>query len=410
MDMVHDNAEFYTTNFDALKAFINEHEATAVWLSDEDGCRADGVRFLPVYPEPLCVPAEVQDLKENKLIEFLDGHQRMAQYASTQEAYEDTMYIPNEGYNGSAQLMYLNGKLYPIGLSAVNGLAKRADLFVDGWEKMRRKNPKGLSEVLDRLMKETDGYLTVLVQDGKVRAVNSGKYAACPYAIVMQAVDAWIKNEYPDVEFENGFVCHDFTEWNFNLDQYTNDILNGVPALISLGFTPALKVKMSHTGTSSVSYQPCLRLNGVSFPIGKDITAEHIAKGGFSERLNAMKKAVATNLHVVFPKIAELAKEVAKLETIQVNNAYNALLRGMKFLGMPKQQALEAAAEFRNVYGDGPTSAFELYMSICDTLAYVIRDYPQDYRKHMDVIDGMDRAVVGVDWAALGNQPGDFSW
>lgn len=65
MDMVHDNAEFYTTSFDALKAFINEHEATAVWLSDEDGCRADGVRFLPVYPEPLSVPAEVQDLKEN---------------------------------------------------------------------------------------------------------------------------------------------------------------------------------------------------------------------------------------------------------------------------------------------------------------------------------------------------------
>lgn len=410
MNMIHDNSEFHTTSVDELGTFLAEREKSSVWLSDETGCTASDVRFLPVYPEPLLVPSATERLRNSKLIDFEDGHQRQARLQASDEAYEDTICDAEHGYSGSSQMMYINGNLYPVGMSAVNGLSKRAGLALDGWEKLSEHDPRGLSSVLDTLMRSSSGNLTVLVQDEKVRAVNSGKYAACPYTTVLHALKEWAMSEYPDVKFVDAFLCHDFTVWHFDLSAYTQDILGSVPELVRLGFTPALTVSMSHIGTASVAYQPCLRLNGVTFPIGQDICAEHIAKGSFSERMEAMKHAVEKNLFSVFPKITEMSMAMNALQNVRVENAYNALLRGMKSLGLPKQQALEAAEEFYDMHQDDAATAFEIVVSIADVLAYVVRDFPQDYRKHVAVSTGMERAVARIDWKKLGELPGNFSW
>lgn len=410
VNMIPDKAEFFTNDIEALNEFVERHEATAKWFSDEDGCGADTVRFLPIYPEPLCVPAEVKKLEDAKTLDFLDEKVRGVKFTSSSQAYEDTMYAPGDGYYGTSQLMYVNGELYPVGMSALAGIAKRAGVTYEGWEKLRKKNPRGLSEALDRLFAATDGNLTVLVQDEKVRAVNSGSYAACSYSKVLNALKGWMQNEYPDVRFENAFVCHDYTLWQFDMSKYTNDILGNFPELVRRGFTPYLMVSMSHIGTASVAYQPCLRLNGTAFPIGPGIRVEHVAKGKFSARVEEMEKNVQKALFEVFPRIGEMAKEFDRLRSINVDNAYNALLRGMCALKMPKKQGLEAAEEFHNMYQDQPTSALEIVLAIIDAVAYVIRDFPGDYRKHIAVSNSMERAVTAFDWAKLGDLPGDFSW
>lgn len=409
VNMIPDSAEFCTSNMEDLQNFVESHEATAKWFSDEDGCSADSVRFLPIYAEPICTTAEVKRLKEAKTLDFLDGKTRMVKFASGEEAYADSMYEPSEGYYGTSQMMYVNGQLYPVGMSAISGLAKRAGLNAEGWEKMQKNNPKGLSEIFDRLFAETKGNLTVLIQDDKVRAVNSGSYAACPYSTVLRALKEWSMNEYPDIRFEKAFVCHDYTQWQFDMSSYTQDVLGAYPELIRRGFTPCLVVSMSHIGTASVAYQPCLRLNGTVFPIGAGIRTEHVGKGNFTERSESMAKTVEKNLFQVFPRIGEMAKEFDRLRTIKVKNAYNALLRGMSSLKIPKKQGMEAAEEFQNMYPD-ETSAFEIILAIIDAVAYVVRDYPADYRKHIAVTNSMERAIVGIDWAKLGDLPGDFSW
>lgn len=398
-NMILDNAEFFTSEPQELEDFFMEREENAVWYSDETNCRADDIRFKPIFDEPICVPAEVSKLKAAKTVKF----------DSSEEAYADTMYAPDFGYYGSTQMMFVGGHLYPVGTSAIKGLTERAGIKVEGWDKLRRTNPKDLSDVLDKFMKATDGFLTVLVEDEKVRAVNSGRYAACPATTVLKAVDQWIKNEYPEAKFVSAYVNHDYAIWRINLEAYTDDVLSAFPEMKNSGFTPAMTVALSHTGTSSVSFTPCLCIGEIYFPICEGINAPHIAKGKFSERMVAMESVVKSNLFSVFPKITEVSKRIDNMRNINVSNAYNALLRGMKSLGLPKIQAMEAAEQFKQLFGS-TASAYDIYMAVVDTLAYVTRDFPKDYRKQVSVAKSMERAVVGIDWAKLGNIPGDFSW
>ena len=399
INMILDDAEFFTSEPQELETFFQEREEKAVWYSDETNCRADDIRFQPIFDEPICVPSEVSKLKAAKTVKF----------DSSEEAYADTMYAPDFGYHGSAQMMFVGGHLYPVGTSAIKGLAERAGMKVEGWDKLRRANPGDLSDVLGKFMKATDGYLTVLVEDEKVRAVNSGRYAACPASTVLNAVNQWIANEYPDAKFVNAYANHDYATWRIDLEEYTDDVLGAFPELKNNGFVPAMTVSLSHTGTSSVSFTPCLRIGDIYFPICEGINAPHVAKGKFSERMVAMESAVKTNLFSVFPKITEVSKRIDSMRSINVSNAYNALLRGMKSLGLPKIQAMEAAEQFKQLFGSTAT-AYDIYMAVVDTLAYVTRDFPKDYRKQVAVAKSMERAVVGIDWAKLGNIPGDFSW
>ena len=398
-NMILDNAEFFTSEPQELKDFFQEREESAIWYSDETNCRADDIRFQPIFDEPICVPAEVNKLKAAKTVKF----------DSSEEAYADTMYAPDFGYYGSTQMMFVGGHLYPVGISAIKGMTERAGIKVEGWDKLRKANPSDLSDVLGKFMKATDGYLTVLVEDEKVRAVNSGRYAACPASTVLNAVNQWIDNEYPHAKFVNAYANHDYAIWRIDLEKYTDDVLGAFPELKNNGFVPAMTVSLSHTGTSSVSFTPCLRVGDIYFPICEGINTPHIAKGKFSERMAAMESAVKTNLFSVFPKISEVSKRIDSMRNINVSNAYNALLRGMKSLGLPKIQAMEAAEQFKQLFGS-TASAYDIYMAVVDTLAYVTRDFPNDYRKQVSVAKSMERAVVGIDWAKLGNIPGDFSW
>lgn len=200
INMILDNAEFYTSEPKALEDFFKEREANATWYSDETNCRADNIRFKPIFDEPICVPADVAKLKASKTVRF----------EASEEAYADTMFAPDSGYYGSTQMMFVNGHLYPVGTSAIKGLTERAGIKVEGWDKLRKHNPNALSDVLVEFMKATDGYFTVLVEDEKVRAVNSGRYAACPASTVLAAVNNWIDVEYPDVRFVSAYVNHDY--------------------------------------------------------------------------------------------------------------------------------------------------------------------------------------------------------
>lgn len=399
VNMVPDSAEFYTTEPQELQEFLEEREKNAVWLADEDNCRADNVRFRPIFAEPICIPNEVSRLRQSNVIKF----------DASEEAYADTMYAPDANYEGTSQLMFINGHIYPVGASAINGITERAGIKFDGWDKLRRANPQDLSDVLGKLMKATEGYLTVLVEDEKVRAVNSGRYAACPATSVLNSVNRWLNDSYPNASFVKAYANHDYVVWHLNFAAYTDEIFGQFPELKNAGFTPAVAVQLSHTGTSSVWYTPCLYNSGIYFPICEGIGIPHIAKGTFSERMKAMEESVEKNLKSVFPKMSEVVKRLDAMRTLKVQNAYNALLRGMKALQIPKKQGMEAAEIFEALYGENAT-AYDIYIAVVDAFTYVLRDFPNDYRKQFAVAKSLERAIMGVDWVRLGEIPGSFSW
>lgn len=401
VNMIPDSAEFYTSeSLKELGEFFEEREKTAIWYSDETNCRASDIRFKPIFDEPICVPAEISKLKASSTFKF----------EASEEAYADTMYAPDFGYCGTSQMMFVNGHLYPVGESALNGIIARAGEGAKGVKNMKEGNPEDLSTSLNLHFKHVkDKNVTILVEDEKVRAVNSGRYAACPATTVLKVVNDWIANEYPDIQFVDAYVNHDYATWKLDLSAYTETILGSFQELKNNGFTPAMTVSLSHTGDSCVAFTPCLKNGNIYFPVDEGIATAHIGRGKFSERMASMEAAIKTNLSSVFPKITEVSKKIDNMRNMKVQNAYNALLRGMKSLGLPKVQAMEAAEQFKELFGYD-ASAYDIYIAVVDTLTYVIRDFPKDYRKQFAVAKSMERAVVGIDWVKLGNIPGDFSW
>lgn len=393
-----DNSEFRADNINSLQDFFKEREDSSVWFTDDDNTRAEDIRFQPINAEPICIPVNVSKLRQSK----------MPKFTSSEEAYADTMDEPDYGYFGSSQMIFVNGNLYPVGNSAIKGLIDRAGIRAEGWEKLKKFNPSDLSEVLNRCMRATKGFVCVLAQDEKVRAVNSGRYAICPMSFVATTTDEWIKSERPQAIFDSSYVCHDYATWTIDLSHYTDEVLGQFPELKQNGFTPSLIVSLSNTGTASVSLRPALTINHKTFPLANSIDCTHIGKGSAAERTSQMRTTVKNNFMSVFPELQKSVEEIYKMRNTKVSNAYNALLRGMKSLGLPKEQAMESAEQFKFLYPASAT-AYDCYIAIVDVFTFVVRDNPMDYKKQFNVADAVGRSIK-FDWAKLGNIPGEFSW
>mgnify|MGYP007020620879 CR=1 FL=1 len=402
---VPDNSEFRTTDLEELRAFLSEREANSIWYTDEDNCRAADVKFSPILEEPIAIGANVEKLRNRKYPKF----------TASEEAYADTMCAPSMGFDGTTQMLYVNGHLYPVGASAVKGITERIKTGVENWEMLKNSNPEHLSQNLNNDMialgdkMKSRPYLSILIQDEKVRAVNSGSYAICPLTSVLSSTTEWIHREYPKAKFLSAYASHVFTTWTLDLEAYTDDVLGAYPEIKNNGFTPALIVTTSHLGTSSISLKPALKIQDIVFPISEGIAAPHTAAGTASERTNKIENTVRENFNSVFPSLEKQAQAIDALRVTNVNNAHNALLRAMKSLKMPKEQALEAAELFKAIFPDIAT-AYDCYLALIDVMSFVARDFPKDYKRQFAIAKSMERALVGIDWVRLGNLAGDFSW
>lgn len=397
MFFVPDNSEFMADNLESLKDFLKEREDNSKWVTDEDGAKIDDVRFKPINDEPICVPAEVEKLKNAVVPKFL----------SSEEAYVDSMNCSDMGYQGSSQMMFIKGELWPVGNSAVKSILERSGIRGDGWDKLRDFRPEYLSSVLNKLMESSKGFVCVLIQDDKVRAVNSGRYAICPATYVAEETERWIKNERPLAQFKTGYVSHEYAMWQIDLSAYTNEVLGQFPALASNNFTPGVQVYLSHTGKSSVSIRPCLMHDKAIFPLVGSIDCPHIAKGSASERTLQMKASVRNNFGLIFQNMGKAMESIEKLDSIQIKNAYGAVLRVMKAVGFPKAQGMESAEQFQKIYPD-VASAYDCFLAIVDAYSFVMRDFAKDQRKLFDAADSVGRAAK-MKWTDY-DIPGDFSW
>lgn len=404
VNFIHDDAEisFGEGKLNEFVDFLGEREATGYWFDDEsgsDGTNIKDIRFKPIPDEPICVPSEVAKLKASNLPKF----------EASEDAYSDSMYSPQCGLNGSTQMMCVKGKLIPVGASAIKGINERAGTRAEGWDKLRENNPEHLSEVMDRFMMASKGQLSIYVQDEKVRAFNTNKYAICPISFVARTTKEWIEQYYPLATFEGAYYSHNYSRWIIDLSSYTTEILGVVQALVDDGYTPAVIIQSGNSGMNSISIRPALKIGHVYFPIGQSIDTPHKAAGTKSSiRSDKVMKAVEKSFDLIFPTLTETAEKIENLKKVNVKNSYNALLRGLKFLGLPKVQSMEAADQFLNIYGDRAT-AYDIYATIVDVLSYVIRDFPNNDKKIFDAYDAISKALF-IDWVKYGNIPGTFSW
>mgnify|MGYP004611322035 CR=1 FL=1 len=398
---IKDSAEFSTRNFTEMLDFLTKREQknNYKWLTDEDGIAASDIHFYPIVPEPIMAPCHMTELQRKSA----------ASFGASEESFMDSMYCPSVGLEGSSQVIEVDGRLYPAGRSAIRGILERAGVKIEGYKKLMEYDPQELSSVLNSFFKASKGGVCLLIQDEKVRAVNSDRYGICPISFVAKTTQAWINNNYPDAEVTSAYTNHDFSAWTIDLIDYTDDIFSGADQLKQLGFTPAIIVQSSNTLSSSVMIKPCIVKGGVVFPVGKPIACPHIGKGDASSRSLQIKETVLANFALAYSSVSNTVAEIQNLEKITVRNAYNALLRAMKAVGMPKMQGMEAAEIFEQVHYGKPATALECYLAVVDAYSFVVRDNPNDIKKQFEVGECVTKCMR-IDWEKLGKIPGSFSW
>ncbi|HAG65993.1 MAG TPA: hypothetical protein DCL51_09700 [Ruthenibacterium lactatiformans] len=370
-NFVLDNAEISFSNYDEMRAFVEEREKNTEWL--EQGVRE--IVFGALHDEPLCAPVYAEKM-----------------HVST-EAVEDTM-------AGAGLKLTVSSGTRPVGASAVSSIINRAGLQAAGWKKLRNGNLESLKSVLNMLMDVSSGAVHIKVADEKIRAVHSGKYTPIRADRLLDIVKGYFDKEWPNTTFEEGYFCHERMQEVIDLSQYKDDFFGRIPTGIFQTATPAFVVYSSDVATSAVTLVPSMKLGGVCVPMTKAVKIEHMGED--------LETRVADALEMILAYFQGAVADMQALDKVVVNHGTNALKRLLKDGGMPKKCAWEAIEAFEAMYGSNPVTATEIYLAAVDAYSAVLREFPQDKCKILMAADCVAR-VANARWTDV-DKPGEVKF
>lgn len=385
---------------DFVQALDDVAATESVWTHDED-MLASCAGIDPVQPNIKIVPID------NSPIQAAAMAQKMK--VTVPEAVLNTM--KDEGGTGLAMKME-NGRIVPIGWSAIDGLAARAGFTSDGFTRHWDKSADVAANELNGQLANGSGGVTIIENCHKIRAVNSARFAYGKISDIARMFEAFWKKNYPNATVQHLYTSHTATTWELNLEQYKSQIFGGFNGLMQSGYYPILMFSTSNTANSAFRVTPALAQTGSNLAIpmcenDRGIRITHIGKGNFTERVNGLMDKIRAAYMETETMMNNAASKIVDLQKITVNNAYNALLRELDELNFPKKQGHEAAENFKNGFGSGPASAFDCFIAVANAYSFVARDYSGNTKQQFAVALLVGRAA-SAQWEYYGNIPGDY--
>lgn len=402
-NFIDDVSEYHTSDsIENMIEFLQERERNWHWFVD-GFVHSDTIEFFPICKDAQKAEEEIEKLKSIENVMFVPD----------KEEYINSIFNEENYRCGSGQLIRIGNTIYPVGNSAIRGIISRAGLTQDGYGKLQKYNLQSLSEVLNTLFKATNKPAVILMQDRKIRAFHSERYAICPMSDVLLHTKNWIDTTMPNATFVEGYYNHNFCRIVISLSAYQKEILKSFPVLIRSGFSPALIITMSNTGSSCISLKSALedKNNRCIFPLNSSLDIIHVGRCHFTaqERTEELKSKLQENYGKLFQNMKKGLDTIAKLQQITVTNAYNALLRGLKELRIPKEYGMESATVFKDIFETGESTAYDCFLAVTDCFLAFAKEYPNNYIKQYEMADIIARASE-INWKRLGDIKGDFSW
>lgn len=370
-NFVLDIAECSFSDYDEMRAFVEEREQHTEWL--EQGVRE--LLFGSLHKEPLCAPLYAEKM------------------GVSTEAVEDTM-------DGAGLKLTVSCGTRPVGMSAVASIINRAGLKFEGFKKLRNGNLESLKSVLNMLMDVSSGAVHVKVADEKIRAVHSGKYAVIRADRLLDIVKGYFDREWTGATFDEGYFSHEWMREVIDLSAHKDDFFGLIPSGVFATATPAFVLSSSDIATSAVTLIPSMKIGGVCVPMTRAVKIEHTGED--------MEGRVSDALNMVLAYFQGAVADMQALEKVEVKHGVNALKRLLKDGGMPKKCAWEAIEAFEAMYGGGPVSAMEVYLAAVDAYGAVLRDHAQDKRKIFVAADCVAR-VANARWSDV-DKPGEVNF
>lgn len=234
----------------------------------------------------------------------------------------------------------------------------------------------------------------IFMEDGKASGfVSATEFTEIPAYDVMGTVTQFFAEEFPKAEFESGTFTHEYTWAVWSLESHMDrfSVLDGT------GIIPKLTVVTSDCGLSSVTVRPYMKGKHFGIPV-RPLRVQHRGKAGLG--------SVRAELEKAYSMVIRTLADLEALKEVPVNNPVSTLKRLMKEEKLPKREALEAAEHFRLANGDGPCTAFDCYMAVCEVLQLLPGEMSAEQRFRAE--DSVCRCM-SARWHDY-DLPGDFSW
>ena len=444
-----DDFELRTNSRSQFEKTLTEfHDSRNWYTSDEDYTSAAGmpvakmenVKFFDLPAEPIMAPAilkekhspckylywarSIQNLLPSVLanamepvIKWLFNSPHCTKYpldsSVSADALRDSMSEHCKGttrdvdvLRGTSLMASVDkGNIFPVGSSAIPGLCSVFGLGQKGEQNAQGYDPAKLAELFNILAICGRGRgTTMMTAFGKWRACNGQRYA------VTDDLDIWrscndMMQKYPLAKFSYGWMSHELTRWVIDLGEYADTLFGQYANVFNKAYTPILIIQTSNTRDSAVNLCPGIRFGNTFVPLSQEVSRRHTCAGNFTERMTEMHNSIVQAFDEVMPRFENAAKDIDALKQIPVRNAYNALLRVMFAIGFPHKESAEQAEIFKELYSveNGKlivypnVSAYELFLTLCDTFAEIDASQSYDAHRKMNFADGLKR-VYRLPW------------
>lgn len=303
----------------------------------------------------------------------------------SQDAVDDT--VENLGL-----AMRIEGKLYPIRMTAYKSLLDRAKIGGTALPKLSREV---LAEVLNECLKLYSADALLLIRDEKVSAVHSGDevdYSILPINELLTALKAKLDTRFSGSKFESGYCDHSMVSASWTMPDQKEDLLGTyAKVLSSQGKTtmadklvPGIRFMTSDTGIASAKVSALLM--GVQHPIhiGGCISVDHRHQSKVSDFDAALDQL-----------FAQFGDSIAKLQAlleVHLDFPVNAMTRVCKKLSLPKKAAVEAISMYEMAYGGGPATAHDVFLAMQE-IPFILKTEKFPESKLLIVEENMARAL-----------------
>lgn len=306
------------------------------------------------------------------------------------EAVEDT--AQNLGL-----AIWVDGKLYPVRMTAYKSLLDRAKIGGTVLPKLTREE---LAQVLNMCLQHYHAETLVLIRNEKVSAVHSGDeadYSVLPIHELLDTLQKKLDERFPRNEYQNGYCDHAISSAAWILPEQKEELLGtyakmladtGNKAMASK-LMPGIRFMTSDTGVASAKVSALLIGGQYPIHIGGCIAVDHRHKTEVTKFHDALDQ--------LFAQFGDSVSKLQKLLEIPLDYPVNAMTRLCKKLSMPKKAALEAIGMFEMSYGGGPATAHDVFMAMQEIL-FILKSEHTPQSKLLTIEENLAR-VLTVKWS-----------
>lgn len=294
----------------------------------------------------------------------------------------------------------------PWRYTALPSVLNRCEIYGNGMERLFLANKRLFSDTLNRtleLVPTNKRKMKALVQDGKLSALHSGRYARISQLEIFEIVQDYL-DEFEYNTFINANWSWEQTRATYEIEEPKlfdtyNKLLGKYFGSRGRTATVLLTVVTSDVCESAVQFRPSITIDTYKLPLTGIASVKHIG--------NVSMETVEKKLYSVFASFEAACRSLAALADIKVINKKNVMIKAFADIKFPQKYAADICEKNEN----HPATALDCYVAMTEALNVVANFSSVDASAMLVLEEALTKVILysAKKWSSF-DIPGTVSW